>query len=217
MKMVHHYFIKETIDGNTTYKDEDGLKLELTINSSSASESYTIKDDKNNKLIFNSDGVLVKTVDSNSNAVKINLDSAKGISTIEDACGDKLTFNRNSEHCITKVTNSAGKARIFRYDNNDRLIQIQNPDNGIITFEYDNDGSMTSVTDTDGYKVVFGYSSLSSGKKVTSVTEYASDGTAGQKSHSAVMSTILQISAQQVLTVYMATATTAYLYINLII
>ena len=176
-----HYFIKETIDGNTTYKDEDGLKLELTINSSSASERYTIKDDKNNKLIFNSDCVLVKTVDSNSNAVKINLDSAKGISTIEDACGDKLTFNRNSEHCITKVTNSAGKARIFRYDNNDRLIQIQNPDNGIITFEYDNDGSMTSVTDTDGYKVVFGYSSLSSGKKVTSVTEYASDGTAGQK------------------------------------
>ena len=66
----------------------------------------------------------MKTVDSNSNAVKINLDSAKGISTIEDPFGDKLAFNRNSEHCITKVTNSAGKARSFSYDNSDRLIMI---------------------------------------------------------------------------------------------
>lgn len=167
-------------------------------------------------MIFNSDGVLVKTTDSNSNSVKINLDSAKGISTIEDACGDKLTFNRNSEHCITKVTNSAGKARIFRYDNNDRLIQIQNPDNGI-TFEYDNDGSMISVTDTDGYKVCFGYTSLNSGKKFRLLQNMLLTEHKVKRLHSAVMSTILQISAQQVLTVYMATATTAYLYINLII
>lgn len=41
-----HYFIKETKDNKTTYKDEDGLKLELTLDKSSTNSYYTITNEK---------------------------------------------------------------------------------------------------------------------------------------------------------------------------
>lgn len=46
MKMVRTIILEETTNGKTTYKDEDGLKLELTVNSSNSAEKYTIKDEK---------------------------------------------------------------------------------------------------------------------------------------------------------------------------
>ena len=174
-----HYFIKETKNGTTTYKDEDGLKLELTINTSDNNAYYTITDDKDNKLVFNNDGNLNKIVDSNGNTTEYVISSGI-ITTVKDDTANQLTTTRNSYNYITSITDPAGRTRRFIYTTN-KLTQIQNPDGTSISFAYDTDGSITSITDIDGYKVTFAYTSKEAGKQVSAIQEYATDGTEGQK------------------------------------
>lgn len=72
-----HYFYKKTENGKTKYYDEDGLKLELTIQSSSTNEKYKITDEDDNTLVFNANGNLVKMLDANGNAIALTLSADK--------------------------------------------------------------------------------------------------------------------------------------------
>ena len=174
-----HYFCKK----DNKYIDEDGLNLELTINDSDNSAKYTIKDDKNNKQIFNSNGYLVKTTDSNNNSVTINFASdGKTIESVTDGSGDKITLqeHENGSDYIRYIKDPANRTSEFDHPSG-KLCTMIHPNGNTVTFTYDNDGCLTSVTDVDGYKVTFTYTSSTSGKKVSSIEETASDGTAGQK------------------------------------
>lgn len=176
-----HYFVKETKNNKTTYKDEDGLKLELTINESSENARYTVTNEKGAKLEFNSKGNLYKTIDQNGNATLYSINTTDNIiAYVQDAANFKLTMNRNSYNYITRISDSAGRTRNFIYTGN-KLTRIQNPDGTTISFSYDDDGSITSITDIDGYKVSFTYTTKAKGKQVSEIQEYAADGTAGQK------------------------------------
>ncbi len=184
-----HYFYKKTEDGSTKYYDEDGLGLELTIGSN-GNKKYTIKDDKNNRWEFNTDGLLTKILDSNSNYIKINFaDDKKTISTVQshingvDSSNDKyITFTEydTGSHYINKMTDPSGRVKTFMFTDG-RLREIKNPDGTRAYFTYDSAGSITSVTASDGYKVEFSYSSATSGKKVTEVREYGASSGTGQK------------------------------------
>ena len=174
-----HYFYKK----GSKYLDEDGLKLELTIGSSNSSK-YTIKDDKDNKLIFNNNGLLVKTVDSNGNSVTINYGSDnKSIVSVTDGSGNKILFEKmpNSDSgYLRNIKDPAGRTTVYNNDSG-KLTKIIKPNGKYVTFTYDTEGSMTSVTDVDGYKVEFTYTSSKSGKKVSSIKEIGKNGTSGQK------------------------------------
>lgn len=174
-----HYFYKK----DSKYIDEDGLKLELTIGSPNSSK-YTIKDDKDNMLIFNNNGLLVKTTDSNGNSVTVNYASdKKTISTISDASENKITFKKtpNSDNgYLQYIEDPAERSTEYNYTSG-KLTKIIKPNGKYVTFTYDTEGSMTSVTDVDGYKVEFTYTSSKSGKKVSSIKEIGYNGTAGQK------------------------------------
>ena len=175
-----HYFCKK----DNKYLDEDGLDLELTIGSSNSSK-YTIKDDKDNKLIFNSSGLLVKTTDSNGNSVTVNYGSDnKTIESVTDGSGNKILLEKtpgSTSGYLRYIKDPAGRTTEYKYNDNGKLIKIIKPDGNYVTFGYDSDWCLNSVTDVDGYKVTFSYTSSKSGKKVSAIQEYGKSGTAGQK------------------------------------
>ena len=176
-----HYFYKKTENGKTKYYDEDGLKLELTIQSSSTNEKYKITDEDDNTLVFNANGNLVKMLDANGNAIALTLSAdKKSILSVKDGAGKPIAFAKQSYSYITQMTDPAGRIKKYTYTGN-RLTKIKNPDGTEIHFTYDSDGSITSITDIDGYKISFTYTANTRGKQVASVQEYGTDGTAGQK------------------------------------
>ncbi|MCH5296100.1 MAG: RHS repeat protein, partial [Ruminococcus sp.] len=180
---TEHYFYKKTENGKEKYFDEDGLGLELTINKDSTSEYYVISDDKDNKIKFNSRGLLTSTVDSNGNKISVYYCSSDEtvIDYITDGSGNKLSFDHNEKsYYLNNISDPSDRKTIYYY-NTGMLTQIKYPNNATVDFTYDSDEALTSVTDVDGYKVTFSYSSSSSGKKVTAIQEYGANGTAGQK------------------------------------
>lgn len=178
-----HYFYKKTENGSTKYLDEDGLGLELTINSSNTKEYFVISDDKDNKIKFYSSGRLNYTEDSNGNKITLNYtDDLSTINSVTDGSGNVLTLNKaTSGGNLSSIVDTADRTTEYVYDSNNNLIKIINPDKTSINFTYDGVGSLLTVTDIDGYKVKFSYTSVESGRKVSAIQEYATDGTAGQK------------------------------------
>lgn len=177
-----HYFYKKTESGKTKYFDEDGLGLELTIGNSNY-EKYTVKDDKDNLMVFNSNGLLTYTKDSNGNKITIHYCSNDNtvIDYITDGSGNKLTFEHNtSSYYLKNISDPSGRKTVYYYDKG-MLTKIVYPNGASVQYTYDSDEALSTVTDVDGYKVKFSYSSTSSGKKVTAIQEYGSNGTAGQK------------------------------------
>lgn len=178
---TEHYFCKKTENGTTKYIDEDGLGYELTI-SSSTNAKYTIKDEKDNKMEFNSAGNLKKVIDSNLNALTIEYDTedSKKIKSIKDGSGKSVALATDGDNYITQMTNPAGQTMTYGYTGN-RLTSINNSNDTSVTFDYDSEGSITKITDIDGYRVEISYSPATSGKQVTSIQEYGTDGSVGQK------------------------------------
>lgn len=177
-----HYFYKTVENGKTKYLDEDGLGLELTIGNNN-SEKYIIKDDKDNQIVFNSNGLLNYTKDSNGNKTTVHYCSSDKtiIDYITDGSGNKLTFEHNtSSYYLKNISDPSGRKTIYYYDEG-MLTKIVYPNGASVQYTYDSDEALSTVTDVDGYKVKFSYSSTSSGKKVTAIEEYGSNGTAGQK------------------------------------
>ncbi len=174
-----HYFCKK----DSKYLDEDGLGYELTINSSSTTARFTVTDEKDNKMVFNNNGLLQYTQDANGNKVTINyVNDANTIGSVTDASGNTITIEvYDSNKFIKSITDPSGRKREYIYNDTKKLTQIKNPNGTSVYFTYDSQGSLTSVTDVDGYKVNFTYTSSASGKKVSAIQEYGSNGTAGQK------------------------------------
>ena len=183
-----HYFYKKTENGTTKYIDEDGLDLELKINTNNqlnldSADRYVIIDKDKNKLTFFSDGLLRTQRDAYDNIVRQYYTAPNTITTLRDASGNDITFE----------TNAYDYAKKIKYPNN-REVSISHADFGSLeacisrfTREdgthsdftyYDNNGLLKSVQDADGYKVVIYYDNTST-KKVTKIEEYGTDGTLG--------------------------------------
>ena len=173
---TEHYFYKKNEDGVTKYYDEDGLKLELTINSSSTGERYLITDEDKNKLYFHHTGLLNRFEDAYGNVQKVNYDGTT-ITHITDETGNMITVNRNSNDYVTHISDPSNRTTGFTYDANNNITAVTYPDTKVATINYNSDGLITEVIDVDGYKVVFTYNSLN---QVESLTEYGKDNIEGQ-------------------------------------
>ena len=132
-----HYFKNES---GTTYKDEDGLELTLTVSNGKA----TITDKNGNKSFFDAQGRLYKMQ---------NNQTAKSSITI--------TYVNSTSKLISKITDGAGRVYNFTYTNN-LLSRISYVGKGTtelsyITFGYTG-SKLTSVIDKDRKFSLYTYS-----------------------------------------------------------
>ena len=164
-----HYFEAFPLEEETLYCDEDGLGLELTVNSDS---TYTITDPQDNTLTFNSVGNLTAITDANGNSVQIvYFTGGTRINYILDGTNHKYTFTY-SGYLVTSILDSYHRGVRFTYSGT-RLMKITYTDGITSTFAYMNDFALSMVQDHDGYRVTFGYTTLATGKQVSEVLEYS--------------------------------------------
>ena len=176
---TQHYFYKKTANGKTQYLDEDGLKLELKISSS----GYTITDEKDNVLTFNSKGFLTSSKDANGNTMKITFNTADAtkIESVTDGSGHVIKLLDNTETksgYLQYMVDPSGRKTNFKYDNG-KLIRVKYPDGKEDTYAYDADEALTQAKASTGYSLNFSYTSLAKGKRVSKILEKG-DTTAGQ-------------------------------------
>jgi len=81
----------------------------------------------------------------------INQDS--GVESITDPNGNTVTFTKDG------IIHSAGKSITFERDNQGRITKITDPKGNSIKYEYDHYGDLVKVTDQEGNSVRFTYNS----------------------------------------------------------
>lgn len=177
-----HYFYKTS---SGAYKDEDGLGLSLKVNSSSASARYTISDDKNNKMVFNSNGDIQSITEAAGAAHTYTYASdGKTIAKITDGNGKYVTFTVNSSGYLTEMKDSTSDENLSRtvsytYQDGKYLTGITGYDGHTATYSYydDRDYLLKTAQDAKGNTLTFTYTSSESGSRVASVTSTTPNGT----------------------------------------
>ncbi|MBR2877121.1 MAG: RHS repeat protein, partial [Clostridia bacterium] len=183
---TEHYIRKVTEDGNTVYKDEDGLGLTL-IKKDDSSYKYRISDKNGNLRYFNEAGNLFSLKDANGNVIQVNFQKENGatgykiIDNIVDGTGRKFTFGYYetsgvNNGYIKTITDSAGRVTTL-YTSSGLLNYVTYPDGTKTTIDY---GTSTStlinyVEANDGYKLNFDYSTENGRYEIKAVKEYGGD------------------------------------------
>ena len=162
-----HYF---SLVSGSTYKDEDGLELTLTV----ASDKITISDKYGNKSYFDSSGRLYKMENNQQtrSSITVTYTDATGskIATVTDGVGRKYNFAYDTAGLLIGIT-YVGKGTeeissvTYAYTGN-LLTRITDKDGLCSTYGYSN-GRLVSVTDVDGYRLQYTYAD----HRVAGVTE----------------------------------------------
>ena len=134
-----HYFYND----NGTLKDEDGLGLTITQESSSSSVVYyrIIKTKDGARYVFDHVGNLRRVLDKNNNTLRYDyttVGTKNILTTIQDASGNtiSLAYDSSYEH-LTSLTDEAGRITRFGYDTNGCLTSITYPDGTVSRYSYD--------------------------------------------------------------------------------
>ena len=164
-----HYF--KLIDG--IYKDEDGLNLTITDNTSYYLLTY--KDGSTMKFIKDGNiGYLSEIKDVEGNTITITYDSNKRIIKVVDANNAEITITYNTDSIV--VTSPDG-TRTLNYTNN-KLTSIVSY-LGTVSFTCDSHNIITEIIDTDSTKVVYEYYDIHP-YRVKKVSEYGLNNTLGK-------------------------------------
>ncbi|MBQ3133559.1 MAG: DNRLRE domain-containing protein [Clostridia bacterium] len=192
-----HYFVRKVENGTTTFLDEDGLGLKLTIPKTSVSY-YTISDKEGNKLRFNSAGNLKQMVNANGQTIDIaflpagtaeetgnmtDIGEGEKIDYIVDGSGYKYTFNYSNSNNVQSITDPFGRKMYFYRNSNGTVRQISYYGGTVANFTYETTSplSMLTVTDDADYRLGFTYTTLATGKRVSRITEYSAADSAGNR------------------------------------
>lgn len=172
---------KKTIGGSVyyIYTDEDGTKHyfkdstaseitdELNIGYTLVKEtsgSYTIKDKKDNKISFNSDGSLNKFLDNNGNTITAGYSTAvnngiKILTKLTDGAGRITALTYDNNGLLYKITDPSGRNTFFNFDTSTyEVIQsITYPDGKSTYFTYDSNYNLIGAKNIDGIKMNYEY------------------------------------------------------------
>lgn len=196
-----HYFYKKTANGKTTYTDEDGLGLTLTIGSEAASK-YTVSDDEGNSMVFNSSGYLkaVKEEGGASNTYTYSSDG-KTITKIADGNGKSITLTSDSSGYITGMNDSTSDANLRRkvtytYDGSHRLTKITGYDGHAASYTYysSQKNLLQSAADAEGNKLTFTYTSEGRVASVKATTPNGTESSRTTFTYPDMYTTIVQSS-----------------------
>ena len=164
-----HYLAKT----NTTnkFEDEDGLGLTMTYNSSDANARYTIKDNNDNIMTFNSTGNIVSIEDANGNKIRMGYNSSILTSVTDGA-----------EHDIN-ITNSSGKLQSiespdnrtcnYTYNASNQLISVNLLNGKTVSYTYDSEGRLTSAVASDGNELRISYTITNGMVRVDTVSIFS--------------------------------------------
>ena len=182
---TYHFFKKES---NGVYKDEDGLELTMKTGQTYSSYKVNVIEDKNgNKTGFLENGYLLYLSNHLNQTIQVSYSGAN-LSRITDGAGRTLTFTHNAS-TMTSVTGPDGTVRFIYGGAN--LNRIEFPDGTKIQFNYTSTAIggvtyhlLTSIVGRDGIKLQYTYHTSGTAQqrcRVKSVTEYAADGTMGNR------------------------------------
>lgn len=174
---TRHYFTKQS---ENNYKDEDGLELELTLDTNTA--MFIMKDKGDNILRFERRTVagrylwqLKEIEDNNGNKTVINfLDTISNqfiIVKVTDAVGQAITFQYNGYY-LSKITGPDGKAIEYAYSSS-VLSNITYPDGQKTYYDF-SANVLNAVQKIDGTLVKYQYYPDKT-KRVKKISEYAND------------------------------------------
>ena len=123
---------------NGVWKDESGFGYTLTVSST----GYTITDKKNNRLIFDSAGRLIKITDSltsGNNYIQISYNANNKVSQVKDGAGRKYNFSYSSGllTSLTYVgTGSTALDQVTYYYNGNNLVQVTYTDGKSVNYAW---------------------------------------------------------------------------------
>ena len=197
---TEHYFYKKTENDVTTYIDEDGLGLELSIGSST-SEKYIITNKDKQKWSFNSSGYITSISDASGNKAVITYNSSNQIEKITDANGKEVNFEISSNGYVNKITSPDGRTTSLEYNTNSMLTGVtfdygKGEEPLCCTYEYSN-GLLIYGNSFNGSRIKFMYQTDSPSKGAREIQMFGTDGTIGQKirfNRSEYNTTVKQIS-----------------------
>ena len=182
-----HYF--KTTVSNYTLEDEDGLGMTMKYQHTTSSP-YLIECDDGSELHFNKAGYIYKMVDADGNTATITYDGTN-IKSITDGAGRVTTFTYdtyNDMSRLTQVTDPSGRITALTYDSGN-LQKVTYPDGTSVQFQYitvtangKQYNLISRATDKDGTYLTYTYKTTGMAQeyaRVTSVQEYAADGSAG--------------------------------------
>ncbi|MBQ8767460.1 MAG: DNRLRE domain-containing protein, partial [Clostridia bacterium] len=169
---TEHYFYKKTESGTTTYTDEDGLGLTLTIDEDGTTWIYRITDKDGIKYYFNLVGNLYAINDPSNNALmRATYDSTgKKIQSVKNGAGHTYTFTYSGDY-IVKITDPSSRVTSINYGGVGRVTKITYPDTSYVNYEYDSDACLTKAISSSGYAVEFQYTSAAKAKRVSMMIE----------------------------------------------
>ena len=157
-------------DGCGNIVDDMGLGLTFD------EETNTIKDEKDTKMAFNSDGKLVEISDSHGNCNRITYSNGDLIGISDDKNQVLFTYekceSKTNKRRIKHIVDADGDVILYDYDCYDRLISITYPssDSNLekTVFEYIN-GKLCGITDRSGisHKVTYNSDGMVSELKCT--------------------------------------------------
>ncbi|MGY0374216.1 polymorphic toxin type 8 domain-containing protein [Clostridium sp. JNZ J1-5] len=172
---TEHYLVYNSAESK--YKDESGIDITMTINSSSVYERYKIQDKKDNLLLFTSGGYLYKIQDNNGNTETLNYDGTV-LKYITDGAGRVTTLDINASGYLLGIIDPSNRRTSFYYDGIN-LTRITYPDGKYSTYTYDSNNNLTCATNYDNYKIQYVYYSVAP-YRVRQIVETNKDGTPGQ-------------------------------------
>ena len=211
---TQHYFTAAS--GSSTYKDEDGLGLEITV-SSTTSNIYTLKDQDGNKKYFKY-GYLTYLEDGNGNRVCFLYNgksySASGTSWHPTTSGSYLssivsvnkgqsasiicTLSYNSSNYLTSIKTYDGRTTQFTYDSSGQLSSMKHPDATYAYYTYDTAGQLLRMYDGEakyGAEYAYNNGGVSQIKEYTAASNTTNTRTYGaqvQRKKNGIQETVYQ-------------------------
>ncbi len=175
---TEHYIAKFTENGQTVYKDEDGLGYTFS-KPGGTTDFYRLTQDDGSYMSFNNCGNLSQIVDNSGNKITLTYDSTnKKLTKITDGTGHTFTLNYTSgSNYLYSITDNAGRTTRTCVYTNGILTDVILNDGSRVYFRYysTEDNPLYYVWNTDGIGRSFVYTSLTTGRRVNKTMDFSAD------------------------------------------
>jgi YD repeat-containing protein len=149
---------KGDFNGDSTengFRSQEGDFTTLMINSDSITHTRIYPD--SSKVVFDSTGLQLASIDPNGNTISYEYDSLERLITITYPGSLITNFTYDPVGYLETITDPAGRITLFDHDSTGNLISITDPDSSLWRYEYDEDHFLTKIIDPREYETIYEY------------------------------------------------------------